>query len=156
MQLICRRPSSSLSLLFQAIAIIACQYYSTLLVSAQEAAVGNPCLICPGGNIQGDDYAPYASAGDPITCKELIDDAKLFETGSLRCAEYEFAVTGFCCNTPIQSHIFAPCVPMVSLFLMIMNLSMMDQQQHPLARTKDSLLLTIMIHTIMETRVRIG
>jgi hypothetical protein len=57
---------------------------------------------------------------------------------------------------PFILMIFAPCVPMVSLFLMIMNLSMMDQQQHPLARTKDSLLLTIMIHTIMETRVRIG
>jgi hypothetical protein len=98
MQWYCRRPSSSSSLLFQAIAIIACQYYSTLLVAAQEAAVGNPCLICPDGASEGDeDFAPYACK-DPITCKELIDNAKLFETGSFWCAQYEEAVA-FCCPT---------------------------------------------------------
>jgi hypothetical protein len=105
MQLICRRPSSSLSLLFQAITIIACLcYYSatTLLVAAQEVEVENPCLICPYGVTEGkEDYAPYEGwAGDPITCKELIDNAKLFETGSLRYAEYEDAVYYCCPITP--------------------------------------------------------
>lgn len=110
MQWYCRRPSS-LPPLVQAIAIIACQYYSTLLVSAQEAEVGNPCLICPNGGAARDDFAPYAWAGDPITCKELIDDAKLFETGSLRCAEYEFAIWSFCCNAPTVSYIFCTLCP---------------------------------------------
>ena len=36
----------------------------------------------------------------PITCKELIDNAKLFETGSLRYAEYEDAVYYCCPITP--------------------------------------------------------
>ena len=126
MQWYCRRPSS-LPPLVQAIAIIiiACQYYSTLRVAAQEAEVGNPCLICPNGGYMGDDFAPYASAGDPITCKEISNDAKLFETGSLRCAEYEFAGV-FCCATPLHSQICCTLCPMVSLFLTIMNRSMMD------------------------------
>jgi hypothetical protein len=81
MQLICRRPSS-LPPLVQAIDIIACQYYSTLLVSAQEAAVGNPCLICPDVL----DLPRLYDRDDPITCKELIDNAKLFETDSLWCS----------------------------------------------------------------------
>jgi hypothetical protein len=54
-------------------------------------------LICPNGATEGDDYAPYASE-DPITCKELIDDAKLFETDSLWCSQYEF-VGLYCCTT---------------------------------------------------------
>jgi hypothetical protein len=58
--------------------------------------VENPCLICPYGGLDGD-YAPFASK-DPITCKELIDDAKLFETGSSWCALYEDA-RAFCCPT---------------------------------------------------------
>jgi hypothetical protein len=89
-----------LSLLFQAVIIIACQYYysATLLVAAQEAQVENPCLICPNGALPGlDYYAPWTSK-DPIACKELIDNAKLFETGSHWCALYEEAVA-FCCPT---------------------------------------------------------
>jgi hypothetical protein len=90
-----------LPLLFQAVIIIACQYYSsvTLLVVAQEAEVENPCLICPNGATEGVDFAPYAHY-DPITCKELIDDAKLFETGSLWCSRYEGAGTYCCPTTP--------------------------------------------------------
>jgi hypothetical protein len=58
----CRRPS--FKLLVQAFSIIACLcYYSaTLVVVAQEAEVGNPCLICPYGATEVlDDYAPFAS-----------------------------------------------------------------------------------------------
>jgi hypothetical protein len=99
MQWYCRR-RSSLPLLVQAYIIIAYLYYSaTLLVVAQEAQVENPCLICPYGATQGDDYAPYASYEDPITCKEIINDAKLFETGSFWCAQYEEAGLNYCCPT---------------------------------------------------------
>jgi hypothetical protein len=88
MQWFCRRPSS-LPPLVQAFIIIACQYYySILLVAAQEVEVENPCLICPNGALPGlDNYAPWPYAyKDPITCKELIDNAKLFETDSLWCS----------------------------------------------------------------------
>ena len=96
MQWYCRCPSF-LPLLVQAVIIIACQFYSaTNLVVAQEAQVENPCLICPDGATSGDDYEPYM--GNPITCKEIIDNAKLFETGSLWCAEYEYAGL-ICCPT---------------------------------------------------------
>jgi hypothetical protein len=98
-----------LSLLFQAVIIIACLYYysATLLVVAQEAQVENPCLACPYGVSEGlDDYAPFASLNkDPITCKEIIDNAKQFETGSLWCAHYEYDGK-FCCTTPPDD----PCI----------------------------------------------
>jgi hypothetical protein len=89
-----------LSNLVQAVIIIACQYNSaTNLVVAQDVEVENPCLICPDGATVGDDYVPYPST-DPITCKEIIDNAKLFETGSLWCAEYGRAGMYCCPTTP--------------------------------------------------------
>jgi hypothetical protein len=70
-------------------------------VVAQEVEVENPCLICPNGATEGlEDYAPYEDWEDPITCKELIDDAKLFEKDSLWCSEYEGAGTYCCPTTP--------------------------------------------------------
>jgi hypothetical protein len=72
-------------------------YSATLLVVAQDA--DDPCLICPYGATRGDDYVPYASK-DPVTCKELINDAKLFEKGSLWCALYEEAGLYCCPSTP--------------------------------------------------------
>ena len=51
--------------------------------------VVNPCNICPNGATAGDDVAPHAEDGDPITCKELIEAAKLFETGTYWCGVYE-------------------------------------------------------------------
>jgi hypothetical protein len=60
-------------------------------------------LICPSGATAGDDYVPYKFT-DPITCKELIDNAKLFETGSFWCARYEEAGV-YCCPTTPQN----PC-----------------------------------------------
>jgi hypothetical protein len=85
----------------QAAIIIACQYYSaTNLVVAQEAQVENPCLICPSGATLGlDDYVPDQSYRDPITCKEIIISAKLFETGGLWCAQYEELAGMYCCPT---------------------------------------------------------
>jgi len=44
------------------------------------------CLI---GTTAGDDVAPYADRGGPITCKELIEAAKLFEIGTYWCSSYE-------------------------------------------------------------------
>ena len=104
MQWYCRRPSF-LPPILQAFIIIACQYYysATNLVVAQEAQVENPCLICPDGATAGDDFVPWFGR-DPITCKELIDNAKLFETDSLWCAEYEYAGL-ICCTTTPQN----PC-----------------------------------------------
>ena len=56
-------------------------------------------MICPYGATAGDEYAPH------ITCKELIDNATLFETGSLWCAQYEESAGMFCCLTTPQN----PC-----------------------------------------------
>jgi hypothetical protein len=72
--------------------------------SNTTAEVENPCLICPNGATRENDYVPYASE-DPITCKELIDNAKLFETDSLWCAQYEEAGLYYCCPTTP----FDPC-----------------------------------------------
>ena len=77
MQWYCRRPSSS-NLLVQAYIIIACIYDSaTNLVVAQVGWVENPCLICPDGATAGDDFTPY--------CKTLVQSAKIFENGDVRC-----------------------------------------------------------------------
>jgi hypothetical protein len=54
-----------------------------------------------------DDYAPYASK-DPITCKELIDNAKLFEKGSLWCNHYEVVGLYCCPTTPDDPCILCP------------------------------------------------
>jgi hypothetical protein len=48
---------------------------------------------------------PFLSSKDPITCKEIIDDAKLFETGSFWCAHYEYD-GAFCCPTKPED----PCI----------------------------------------------
>ena len=45
----------------------------------------NPCIICPFGAFAGDDFVPRESSGSTMTCKELIDFAKLFESGSYHC-----------------------------------------------------------------------
>jgi hypothetical protein len=45
----------------------------------------NPCIICPFGAFAGDDFVPLESSGSTMTCKELIDFAKLFESGSYHC-----------------------------------------------------------------------
>ena len=58
----------------------------------------NPCIICPDGITEGyDAYAPWAVIGDPTTCAELIDAAKLHE------AEGD---ESSCCLTEIEN----PCI----------------------------------------------
>jgi hypothetical protein len=91
-------------LLVQAYTIFACQFIILLLVVAKEAQVENPCLICPDG-VLDPLYAPYVYK-DPITCKELMDNAKLFENGSSWCARYEDAAL-YCCPTTPE----VPCTP---------------------------------------------
>jgi hypothetical protein len=56
-----------------------------------------------------DDYAPFASRKDPITCKEIIDNAKLFETGSLWCSHYELDGY-FCCTGATYAPPDDPCI----------------------------------------------
>ena len=65
----------------------------------------NPCVICPNGAMAGDDFAPYADNGDPSTCAEIIDAAKLFNAGSRECGlagMYEAT----CCYTVSEK----PCI----------------------------------------------
>ena len=66
--------------------------------------VENPCVICPNGvNGAGDDFildflAPDVDAGvlNFTTCKEFIEKATLFETGTHNCAVYGF-YEAYCC-----------------------------------------------------------
>ena len=55
-----------------------------------ENPVENPCVICPNGATAGDDLAPRADVGVLTTCKEHIEFASLFETGTVSCASYGF------------------------------------------------------------------
>jgi hypothetical protein len=76
------------------LAVLAFITSSVGTTGAQE--VVNPCNICPNGATAGDDVAPYAEYGDPITCKELIKAAKLFKTGTYWCSIYEMTGTHCC------------------------------------------------------------
>ena len=55
-------------------------------VSAQDLV--NPCNICPKGAAATELFSPYAGK-DPITCKKIIENAKLFERGTFWCSIYE-------------------------------------------------------------------
>jgi hypothetical protein len=57
--------------------------------------VVNPCNICPNGSASKENYSPYAGK-DPITCKEIIENAKLFDRGTYWCSRYEMNEF-FCC-----------------------------------------------------------
>jgi hypothetical protein len=50
--------------------VIQGKYYEP---SCCPVAAENPCVICPYGASAGDDFTPYADAGDPRTCKEFIE-----------------------------------------------------------------------------------
>ena len=56
----------------------------------------NPCIICPFGAFVGDDFVPRPTTGTPRTCKEIIDFATLFESGSHHCKLSEVDET-LCC-----------------------------------------------------------
>ena len=66
-------------------------------------AAENPCIICPAGAAAGDDFLPYG-IGSNDTCKQLIDFAKNFETGSDWCGFSEIDES-FCCPTVAEN----PC-----------------------------------------------
>jgi hypothetical protein len=86
-------------------ALAALAFITASGVVAQE--VENPCVICPNDALLGmDDLAPYADEGDPITCTELIEASKLFETGTFWCSFYEFQGS-ICCPPVTQPH--DPC-----------------------------------------------
>jgi hypothetical protein len=79
---------------------------TTMTTSTLGAGTGgdNPCIICPDGTAVGD-FAPYVDDGDLRTCADLIDEAKLYETGSYDCGGFEFGERE-CCFTPPQN----PCI----------------------------------------------
>jgi hypothetical protein len=67
--------------------------------------VANTCAFCPNqGVTAGDDYAPYAEYGDPITCGEITKNARLFEAGTYWCGIYK-AQESLCCP------MVAPLIP---------------------------------------------
>ena len=61
--------------------------------------VDNPCIMCPDGT-SVDDFAPGADDGDVRTCADLIDEAKMYETGSDDCAWFEFKELYCCYSKP--------------------------------------------------------
>jgi trypsin len=67
-----------------------------------------PCIICPDGATAGDDFAPNAGIGDFTTCAEIIEEAKLFETGSKECAIYESYELSCCFTEPENPCIICP------------------------------------------------
>ena len=65
----------------------------------------NSCIICPNGATAGDDFAPYGYSGDPMTCAEIIDEAKMFESGSYMCGFAEEDALSCCPSAPVN-----PCI----------------------------------------------
>lgn len=57
----------------------------------------NSCNVCPDGATAGDDYVPEYE-GNTLTCKELIEGATLFESGSDACALHDIDAK-YCCPT---------------------------------------------------------
>jgi hypothetical protein len=63
----------------------------------------NPCILCPDGVTVGDDVAPLAEFGNPMSCSELVDFAALFESSSDICTpDIDEA---YCCPTAADN----PC-----------------------------------------------
>ncbi|KAL3823874.1 hypothetical protein ACHAXA_005456 [Cyclostephanos tholiformis] len=56
----------------------------------------DPCIICPFGAFAGDDFVPRPATGTSTTCKEIINFAMLFESGSHHCKLSE-ADESLCC-----------------------------------------------------------
>ena len=55
----------------------------------------NSCNVCPDGATAGDDYVPEYE-GNTSTCKEFIEGATLFESGSDACALHDIDAE-YCC-----------------------------------------------------------
>jgi hypothetical protein len=72
----------------------------TTTTSSSAPETDDPCIICPNGATAGGDFAPYADDGDLRTCSDLIDEAKLYETGSDDCGLIEFHELLCCLSIP--------------------------------------------------------
>jgi len=68
----------------------------------------NTCIICPNGATAGDDLAQYSDFGDPTTCAEIIDSAKLFENGPKDCGWAEMYKLDCCPTEPENPCIICP------------------------------------------------
>ena len=66
----------------------------------------DPCIICPFGAFAGDDFVLRPSTGSTKTCREIIDFAMLFESGSQYCKLNE-ADEALCCP-PVEGIMVAP------------------------------------------------
>lgn len=79
-----------------------CAMFEVSAVGCCPTAPENPCIICPDGATAGDDIVPYAEKGLTMTCAELIEDYKLYESGSDNCQLYGELDTVYCCPTPVE------------------------------------------------------
>ncbi len=77
--------------------------HTLLMGTPTEAAlgtvIGNPCIICSEGTDVAD-YSPYAAYGDSRTCSDIIDEAKLYESGTEDCGYFELDELSCCFSEP--------------------------------------------------------
>jgi len=69
-------------------------------VATTGTGVDNTCIICPDGTDVAN-FAPYADNGDLRTCGILIDEAKLYETGTDYCGWFELFELRCCFTAPV-------------------------------------------------------
>jgi hypothetical protein len=80
---------------------------TTMSTLGTGTGVDNPCIICPDGT-GVDNFAPYADTGDFRTCSDLINEAKLYETGSDDCGWFETYELQCCYTIPENPCIICP------------------------------------------------
>eukprot|EP00579_Thalassiosira_antarctica_P011605 CAMPEP_0201924994 /NCGR_PEP_ID=MMETSP0903-20130614/13937_1 /ASSEMBLY_ACC=CAM_ASM_000552 /TAXON_ID=420261 /ORGANISM="Thalassiosira antarctica, Strain CCMP982" /LENGTH=315 /DNA_ID=CAMNT_0048462595 /DNA_START=99 /DNA_END=1046 /DNA_ORIENTATION=+ len=66
--------------------------------------VTNPCSVCPDGATAGDDFTLDSDSEDSVTCGQMIEYAKMIETGTDMCAGLQGAEM-VCCPSPAEN----PC-----------------------------------------------
>ena len=60
-------------------------------------AINDYCNICPDGITAGDDFIPWSSFD---TCKQLVQNAKVYENGTVGCNFHKGYEVSCCPNTP--------------------------------------------------------
>ena len=80
---------------------------TTMSTLDTDTGVDDTCIICPDGT-DAAVYAPYADDGDSRTCADLIDEAKLHETGSDECGYSELHELHCCYTAPEKPCIICP------------------------------------------------
>ena len=60
-------------------------------------AINDYCNICPDGITAGDDFIPWSSFD---TCKDLVQNAKIYENGTMGCNFHKGYEVSCCPNTP--------------------------------------------------------